>query len=260
MAMLNSLYPPLEMRSPPTSKLTTALLQKQRDGFFKYILAVEQNGPTVLNNLMMQGGAKFDDNGWPAVTRSLGAYLQLANSIISECSGIVDVDDVSPKKPTGARHRGKVDSGVSLPISEKRPSTSSSTASDQAPVERPADLARPVDMARLAEMTRPKTPSGKTGSAFEKLARGLKSIGMSRVDVTEILPEQQRQTSPTKSKSLRKMRSLGNIGERRSPNSASPLDRDAPHFDADVMRRERQKFEASTITQQKFGTAISHEI
>lgn len=237
-AMLNSLYNPM-MTSTPTARLTKEVINKQRQGFFKYINAVENDGPAVLNNLMRQGAAPYDDNGWPAVTRTLGMYLQLANSVISECASIA-VENLSPSIPTGARHRGKVDSGVSLPLSEKRPSTSGSSTSDQAQEIRPADSPRP------------KTPSGKAGSALEKLARGLRSMGMSRTDVTEMLPQDQLRTSPKKS--IRKMKSMGSIGERKLQKASS-----AAFEQTNDMRSKLTRYESSTVAQQKYGTVFSHE-
>lgn len=249
-AMLNTLYPPV-VSVQPTSKLTPPTLKKQRDGFFKYIQAVERSGPAVLSNLMRQGAAPGDENGWAAVTRTLGMYLHLANSIINECLEIANVDYFSPPRSKSSRHdRSKVDSGVSLPPSEKRPSTANSSNSDRA--------------AAAAEIQRPKTPSAFGGSTLEKIARGLKTMGLSRTDATEMLPQEApaAKTSPQKSRALRKMRSLGNIGERKSSASpASSLDRAAPAFDVDEMRRQRMRFEAAKVARQKIsGSAVSHEI
>ncbi|KAF2770366.1 hypothetical protein EJ03DRAFT_270437 [Teratosphaeria nubilosa] len=223
-AMLNTLYPPA-ISNPPTTKLTPAVLQAQRDGFFKYICKVEKSSPRILQNLMQQGKAPTDDNGWIAVTRTLGLYLQLANSMINESADIVHVQDVSPRKGhgSGGARRVKVDSGVSF--TSDRPSTRASSNAEQiSPIEPPS---------------RPKTPlGGRPGTALEKLARGLRTIGRSRTD---------------KSKMLKKMRSLGSIESRKVQGSAFQSNA-APTFDADAMRLQRMKYEAGINAQQKFGS------
>ncbi|KAK4955096.1 hypothetical protein LTR10_007290 [Elasticomyces elasticus] len=240
-AMLNTLYPPV-VSIQPTSKLTPAVLQQQRNGFFKYIQTVELKGPIVLSNLMDQGKAPGETNGWPSVTRTLSMYIQLANSIIGECGDIVDVDDVSPRKnrdSNGSRTARKVDSGVSFNSSVQGSRRTSSNADAVSPIEPPA---------------RPKTPSGtKNGTALEKLARGLKGIGRIRTDATEMVetavPLPPTSPAPDKPRGLRKMRSLGSLHSRET----TPKLPDAPTFDADAMRLQRMRYEANSTAEQKFG-------
>ena len=246
-AMLNTLYPPV-VQTQPTSKLTRDILKNQRDGFFKYIQSVERNGNHVLQNLMMQGKGPTDPHGWIAVTRTLGQYLQLANSIIKECSEVFDVEQIAPQKKTDApvtKPTRKVDSGVSFTGAEI-PSTRSSSI---------------VEPTSPTETARPKTPSGgRSGSTLEKLARGLKTIGRSKT-VTEIIPDDpQPQAPPQKMKSLRKMRSMGAIeGRKGSKVDITAADTSSP-FNVDDMRRHRMKYEAGVLAAQKFGTSHSREI
>ncbi|KXL48503.1 hypothetical protein M433DRAFT_113840 [Acidomyces richmondensis BFW] len=225
-AMLNTLYPPV-MSTLPTSKLTPSVLQAQRSGFFKYIQSVEKSGPRILNNLMQQGKAPTDENGWIAVTRTLSLYLQLAKSIINECSDIADIQDVSPRKKRESgesRKSRKADSGVSFGSTD-RPSTRSSSASEFVSPTGPS---------------RPKTPSGgRSGSALEKIARGLKTIGRSRTDP----------------KGLRKMRSMGSLEYRKTHKSA-PKAAEQPAFDAEMMRTQRMKHEALSAAGQKFDDRL----
>ena len=252
-AMLNTLYPPVTS-SQPTSKLTPSIMKHQRDGFFKYIQSVERNGTRVLSTLMQQGQTELDENGWEPVVRTMHTYLQVASSMISECAEISVVEDVSPRKnsdSTTSRHSrkaGKADSGVSFNASEK--------LSDP-PVAGP-EPSSPV------ETTRPKTPTGgRSGTALEKIARGLKTIGRSRTDVTEMVPSVPApvQSSPPKAKGLRKMRSLGALdGRNGSKTSIASSRKDSvPTFDADEMRAQRLKYEAGALAQQKFDTYSSHE-
>ena len=250
-AMLNTLYPPVNA-TQPTTKLTSSILKNQRDGFFKYIQSVEKNGTRVLATLMQQGKGLTDENGWPAVVRTMNMYLQVANSIITECMQISDIEDVSPQKKRDSKNSkrsrtsGKADSGVSFNVSERLSSVSSASGEPVSPT----------------ESTRPKTPTGgRPGTALEKLARGLKTIGRSRTDVTEMVPPPV-QTSPPKPKGLRKMRSFGAIeGRNGSKVSLSSVRADdVPAFDAEEMRRQRLKFEAGTLAQEKAGTMRSHEV
>src|ERR1700753_1610114 len=91
-AMLNTLYPPVEA-AQPSSKLTIPLLMVQREGFFNYVKAVEARGPMCLQTLMKQGARSGEENGWPAVKRTLTNYLKLSNQMIHESQeiGILDV-------------------------------------------------------------------------------------------------------------------------------------------------------------------------
>ena len=242
-AMLNTLYPPV-ISTPPTSKLTHSILKTQRDGFFKYITSVEKNGPSVLNRLMKQGAGEDEEHGWSSVTRTLGMYLQLANSIITECADISDVQDLSPqKKRTSAEPRTarKVDSGVSFNGSNKSFDQRNSNTEPSSPT----------------EFTRPKTPTlglaNKSSTALEKLARGLKTIGRSRTDVTEITArDQPLPAMPDKNKTLRKMRSLGDINRAAASVSSFSVN-ETPAFDTEAMRIHRMKHEASMLASQKFG-------
>lgn len=242
-AMLNTLYPPV-ISSQPTSKLTTTVLKGQRDGFFKYIISVEKNGSRILNNLMQQGKVPGDENGWLSVTRTLGLYLQLANSIITECTDISDVQDVSPRRNResgGSRTTRKADSGISF--GSERSST------------RPNSNAEPISPTE--PLPRPKTPSGgRPGTALEKLARGLKTIGRSRTDISEINTQEAPFSPPAeKHRTLRKMRSLGSLDLRKAQGAAPP----SPTFDADAMRLQRMKYDATIAMQRNFGRS-SHEV
>ncbi|KAK5168734.1 uncharacterized protein LTR77_006043 [Saxophila tyrrhenica] len=250
-AMLNTLYPPV-ITSQPTFKLTREVLKNQRDGFFKYIQSVEKTGPHVLRTLMQQGKAPTDVNGWPAVTRTLSLYLQLANSMVNECSELSDVQQIPrPREPTkSSRQTRKADSGVSFNSVDVASSRSNSI----------------VDPTSPTESTRPKTPTGgKHSTTLEKLARGLKTIGRSRTDATEMISDElfppitSAHPQPEKPKGLRKMRSMGAIEGRKKADVSAAQN---ASFDADEMRRQRLRYEAGVAANQKFGRGVnqSHEI
>lgn len=230
--MLNTLYPPFAS-APANVKITEDNLKKQRDGFFKYISAVDKSGPRVLANVINQGMAEGDSNGWAPIVRQLQMYLQLANSMINECCNIHDLEDLEPVRYV-KNGRSKTDSGVSISGFSMRPTTAVRTASPDEP-------------------QRPKTPSGGRGTALEKLARGLKTIGRSRTDVTEISPKEEMFTSPQKQhKSLRKMRSMGDRSLRSAQGGS-----DSPAFDVEEMRRQRLAYEAG---QTRLASGRSFEV
>lgn len=240
-AMLNTLYPPV-ISSQPTSKLTPDVLKNQRDGFFKYIQSVEKNGAHVLRTLMQQGKAPTDVNGWPSITRTLSLYLQLANSMVKECSELSDVHEI-PASPTTSskppRQSRKADSGISFNTTESASIRSNSITEPVSPT----------------ETARPKTPSGsKHSTTLEKLARGLKTIGRSRTDATEMISEELfppiTSPFPEKSKGLRKMRSMGAIDSRKKADVSAAQN---ASFDANEMRRQRLRYEAGVAAQAKFG-------
>lgn len=240
--MLNTLFPPI-VSTPPTSKLTTSTLKQQRDGYFKYIQAVERSGPRVLSTIMNQGMGSGDTTGWPSVVRTLNQYLQIANSMITECLAVGTSQDTPQKAPVDGRtHKAKNDSGISLAGSEfRRPSTAASSV---------------VEPASPVESTRPKAPSGSRVTALEKLARGLKIIGRSRTDVTEINSREDMFVQKPKGPGLRKMRSMGALSTS-SRNPSTSHERNPPAFDADEMKRQRLRYESG---QQSLGGRTSHEV
>lgn len=259
-AMLNTLYPPagISGQASPTTRLTPEVLKYQRDGFFKYIQAVERNGSRVLHNLLQQGKAPEDVNGWPAVARHLLLYLQLANSMISECGNIVDAQDIAPRPARDSapsKHARKADSGISF---------TSASSSEPRPSTRGSDK----DPASPTEIVRPKTPTSvRSGTALERLARSLRTLGRSRTDVTEMIRDNDATPPPfppvgkTEKPGrplLRKMRSMGSLGERKSSMCSlnSRLVSEAPAFDVAEMRKARAEYDA----RQKTGKRASNEV
>ena len=197
-ALLNTLYPPV-VSPPPTSKLLPPVLKSQRDDFLKHIVSVEKVGPRILRDLMAQGKAPDEENGWLSVIRMLGSYLQLANSIIRECAHIGNIEDAPARKtrtPGTVRTAGKVDSGISVGSARL---TIRSTSSGE-----PLSPTR-ADRAKIS-------PGSMASITLEKLARGLKTIGRARAEVTEMATDQSLPSPPSKKvKVLRKMRSLGAV-------------------------------------------------
>jgi hypothetical protein len=249
LGMLNTLYPPLGLNDQPTSALSPLILKEQRAAYFKYISSVERNGPRILGNLMQQGKNPGDDNGWPAVVRGLGLYMQLARSMIAECELIYNANDLSRRPVSTSRHQRKADSGISF----------GSTHSIESPLSSPVEATRPTSSSSIKG--RPRTTSSTT---LEKIAKGLRTLGRSRTDVTEMVSTRKDSTNASnttlssfpqhdaKPGMLRKMRSLGSLNDRKT--SSSNL-KSMPAFDVEEMRRQRAMYEKRNEVKR-----LSHEV
>lgn len=272
--MLNTLYPPVEGMEQPSQKLTLPLLMVQREGFFNYVKAVEARGPMCLQTLMKQGARNGEENGWPAVKRTLNNYLNLANRMIRESQEISAMEvyaNSTPQVPpvsegqqvqTSPEQERKVDSGIgfnSTPSSEGKHSKNPSMSSSK------------TDSTNYSTTSRVTSSSFEfsRGSTLERLARELRKKMPKRLQVDEIVKHQPRQPSsaganykdtfspysPIKSQlspiktsrfSLRKMKSIGTLGELKDRNySASSLRTPSPFtptFDAEALKIRRRPF------------------
>jgi hypothetical protein len=268
LAMLNTLYPPV-MSSQPTAKLSIPTLQTQREGFFKYIQTVEKRGVGCLETLMKQGRREGEINGWPAARRILSQYLALANNIIGECWDVntLRFNATRPAAPLRTapdaeqdpekRKGRKVDSGFSFESQgqhSKTNSTSSAKSSSSAS-SLSSSQSRSVHTDSI----------GKGGTSLERLAREFRKIRPKQKLVNEIdvsrrpsfqtidqeneLPNSTPSAPKPKGISrLRKMKSLGALGDMKHSNSSSPsivgFSRSTtPTFDPKEMRRQRDAFE-----------------
>ncbi|KAL9019468.1 MAG: hypothetical protein Q9185_003260 [Variospora sp. 1 TL-2023] len=172
-AMLNTLYPPTTS-VPPTRQLTSAILESQRNTFFRYITAVEKNGKHVLKNLELQGKGPNDDNGWTAVRESVDKYLRTANGVIEECLEISGPDSLDPNSQEYRRSERRADSGVSFGIGD-RPSTSSSRGSrSNSTTNKPLPVSPPIGHGPQP-VHAPPSPR-KKGTTLEKIARELRNL------------------------------------------------------------------------------------
>lgn len=273
LAMLNTLYPPTTIPTAqfvqPTAQLTQKVLSTQRNGFWRYIGAVEKNGTSILATLMNQHKRPGDLTGWTSLRDTLEKYLQMASGIIDECYEIGSRNSVGRASPAAASfssadvdvdgNRRKVDSGVSFVSTtssssnrnsaqshQTRPSTSSTTSthSHKQSKEKP-----------LPEKPLPKpeeeVPKKAAGSALERIAREIrkmKSRGDIRdtsrnrpstaVSAADLVMTDDNQSLPTPGKerrlrtklSLSRMRSNGALKERDVNTPASaPASRDGGH-------------------------------
>ena len=212
LAMLNTLYPPINANAghfvQPTAQLTSQIMTQQRNGFFKYITAVEKTGPSVLSHLMSHAKKKEDSNGWVTLRDSLDKYISLANSVIEECYDITG----HGQSPTAASFssieheeegRRKIDSAISFGSSSSsnrnsaqsnksghsqkshttRPSTSSSFSTGgrnhSRQVSRDKELPeKPLPPPKDDDVTATQKSAG--GSTLERIARELRKMKSSK--------------------------------------------------------------------------------
>ncbi|KAF9882593.1 hypothetical protein FE257_006222 [Aspergillus nanangensis] len=221
-AMLNTLFPPVTSSTvTPTTQLTPPILKSQRDGFFRYISAIDKNGSGILDKVIAQGAPEGETNGWPLVRDALDRYLRATNDIIDECLMVrspasVEVDNEN----TGRGHKGrKVDSGISFGSSERLPSTPSihSSNSSEGVLDKP-----------LPPFPGKNTPLKSGGSTLERLARELRRLG-----------------DAGKVKGLKKMRSTSALSSR-SENLPTNIPEHESFFEVDEMKRKRLMWEATS--------------
>lgn len=283
--MLNTVYPPAMIPNvqfvQPTHQLTPAILAAQRNGFFRYITAVEKNGTGILKSLITQGQRPGEDSGWPLVRETMDKYLRMANGIIDECFEVTGHDNVQSTLSasfSGSENedekRRKVDSGISFTGSSNRgsvqshrtrPSTSSSSVNTHS---RNQSNEKPLPLHPQDAIHKP------AGSTLERIAREIRKIrsrgdvrdaarpkprGAPAADVSMVDAEGPPPPPPSKDKKLRlrpslmKMRSNSALREK-DANSASitPTSSDggrfddahAPAFDVEEMKRRRMVWEA----------------
>jgi hypothetical protein len=225
---------------------------------------------------MKQGARNGEENGWPAVKRTLSNYLKLANQIIHESQEMSSIDvyiNSTPEVPLISEDQDveeiiesprKTDSGISFTGSSdgkhsKNPSTSSGKSTGTTTSKTSHTTSSSFEFSR--------------GSTLERLARELKKMKPRRFQVDEIVksasPSSSRQptmiekenlspSSPTKSfrmSTLRKMKSFGTLGELKHGNHSSsslrnnnnsPLSPTAT-FDADGLRQKRRPFASMAL-------------
>jgi hypothetical protein len=207
LALLNTLYPPTTIPTAqfvqPTAQLTPKILSQQRNGFWRYIGAVEKSGPSILAALMDQHKRPGDATGWTGLHETLDKYLQNASSIIDECYEIGSRDNVTATSPTVASfssadmdidgNRRKIDSAVSFASTASSSSNRNSTQSHQT---RPSTSSSASTQSRMLSKEKPlpekplpppvvqalKKPAGST---LERIAREIKRI-RSRADIKDV--------------------------------------------------------------------------
>lgn len=174
-AMLNTLFPPVTPSAKHlTSQLTPGILKSQRDGFFRYISAMDSNGKHILDDIRGQGARAGDKDGWPLVYAALDNYLRLAKEMIDQCTAVSDVKtlerDIYVQRQRRSDHHEarKSHSDVSFRSTDTAPSLTTSGASST----------ETVDKAFPQSPTQQFSASSKpAGSALERLTRELRKLG-----------------------------------------------------------------------------------
>ena len=267
--MLNTLYPPATP-NPPTRQLTAHILASQRNAFFRYITGVEQNGRGILKNLEHQSKRPGDVNGWAVVRDTVDKYLRTANGIIEESLEVTGPEHFTPEAESFRRNERRMDSGFAF-TSSNRPPTGNSThgGNGATPTNKPLPNSPPHF---TKSHSTPITPR-KRGTTLEKIAREFRNL-RNRNDVKE-LPHSRTRVSPelefnnnstkepSKSRSLRKMKSTSSIAREKARHSRSGSDEPMPDFDMDARRRQmimeakREKENRAHKEKTDFGVTLS---
>lgn len=228
LAMLNTLYPPINQNAghfvQPTAQLTAQILTQQRNGFFKYITAVEKTGPSVLTHLMNHAKRKGDPNGWVTLRDSLDKYITLANSVIEECYDITGhVQSPTVSSSNGLDHeeegRRKVDSAISFG-SEKSSNRNSSQSNKSANSQR-SHVTRPSTSSSFSNGSR--TAHSRQVSQDKELPE--KPLPSPRDDDVPMTPKASGSTLERIARELRKMKSRNNVKDdqrERTPSVSQP--------------------------------------
>jgi hypothetical protein len=83
LAMLNTLFPP-GVRELPNDRINPKVLHKHRSTFYRYIMAVEANGPKIMDSFeerLLRPGTR---HGWQETRQNLEAYLDLADRMMDQ--------------------------------------------------------------------------------------------------------------------------------------------------------------------------------
>lgn len=223
--MLNTLFPPVtDFTTPAAPQLTPQILKSQRDGFFRYISAIDTNGKQILDQVIRHGAQPGEKNAWPLVRDALDKYLRTANEIIDECSVIDSTSLEGEEESKRNSHKGrKVDSGVSFAAS-----IGSSSGSNDCNLDKPLPPSPDEDsQIKSGEDSQIKDSQIKSGgSALERFAREFRKL------------------KEGKSKDLKKSKS-NNALAARTENTPSHHSGDSV-FDIDDQKRKRLLWEAKS--------------
>ncbi|KAF3490920.1 uncharacterized protein GIQ15_00437 [Arthroderma uncinatum] len=219
-ALLNTLFPPLDSR-PPTPHLNGKLLLDHRMRFYDYISSFEKKGVQVLKHVIEQDRRPGEKTGWPVARDMIDSYLNLANSIINQCSEVTGCQHFEDAADAGQRKGRKVDSGISFTSSE-RPSTSGSSSSSDKNSTKPS-----TPQSQISQ------PKASNGSTLERIAREIKKL-KSRGDLREAVKE------PKRPSTVKKMKSSSLLRDTMRSLSMS----DEPSFDPDKFKQQRKQWEA----------------
>lgn len=192
--------------------MTHHILRSNRDGFFRYINAVDAFGPSVLEPVIHQGSKDGQSNSWPGVYAALEKFMVLAIDVIDEC---VLINEPAHLEDAGSPYRSKsrkVDSGISF---GSHPANSTDDISiTEGVMEKP-----------LPQFPAPKSPTKGQNSALDRLVTEIRKLGTSG-----------------RSKNLKKMKSTTALSSR--PGSQQSY-AESSFFEIDEQKRRRLVSEAT---------------
>lgn len=262
MAMLNTLWPPIPSSVP--DGISNEIVQSQRKDFFKTINSIPGRGMADIDRLIVEQAKEGQANGWPCTAHMMNKYMQKADEVIELAESIqsrVDLDTYAPPRtplpelPSSPsvehlpprKGRKQVDSGVSFgSATTKRPSTSGSDSSNGSFYKQQLSS---------FEFSETKTPTRvRINRVLHRLSRK-KTHG----DLSTHEKEKAEKPESEKSKTLRKMRSLGAIAHEfkyRNMSGATLTDSRqtsiSEPFNAEEMKRQRMAYEEAN----QIGQAI----
>ena len=149
LAMLNTLFPP-SVRELPNDRINPKVLHKHRATFYRYIMAVEANGPKVMDSFEKRLLGPGTRHSWQETRENLEAYLELTDLMMDQASEVWSV------KTFRGSQSSKTGSWTPSSASE-RPMTGSSqnTSFDgQQPMESPRLSGPTHDNASIKSRTR----------------------------------------------------------------------------------------------------------
>ena len=83
LAMLNTLFPPI-VKELPNDRIQPKVLHQYRSSFYRYMTAVEANGPSVMDAFERKLQMDGNRHSWKATWENLRSYTELAESMMKQ--------------------------------------------------------------------------------------------------------------------------------------------------------------------------------
>ena len=86
-AMLNTLFPPV-IKYLPSLRISKQVLYKYRNTFYRYVVSVENNGKSVLDDFIKRLNRPDTAHTWSITRQNLKNYVTLADSMIKQANAV----------------------------------------------------------------------------------------------------------------------------------------------------------------------------
>ena len=90
LAMLNTLFPPI-VKELPNDRIQPKVLHQYRNSFYRYMTAVEANGPSVMEAFERKLQMAGNRHSWKATWENLRRYMDLAESMMKQAQVAIDL-------------------------------------------------------------------------------------------------------------------------------------------------------------------------